>query len=166
MQSRRDAPLAVVAKFDGADICTFALPPREWDASRPNTADRALERFLLDVNRIGHGGFPGSSKSASEFSVGNGGGCDVQRLVEGSASACGRDGRGGRQPAGGCAPAQSCGGHGGPLARSLVDDGHRRSQARHRAQPLSAEGERAVAARSRCPRARSDVGRDPRSSVA
>ena len=54
-----------------------------------------LERFLLDVNRIGHGGFPWRRKSDSDAPSAAAEARHGERLLEGLAGACGCAGRGG-----------------------------------------------------------------------
>src|SRR5215470_8153372 len=79
-----------------------------------------LERFLLDVNRNCHGGFPRSRKSDSSAPSTPTEGSHGEGVLERLAGACGCDGRGGREPAGGRASAQPCTLHSGALARSVV----------------------------------------------
>src|SRR5215470_19514983 len=80
----------------------------------------ALEQFLLDVNRNCHGGFPRSRKSDSSAPSTRTEGSHGEGVLERLAGACGCDGRGGREPAGGRASAQPCTLHSGALARSVV----------------------------------------------
>src|SRR4029453_14249521 len=75
-----------------------------------------LERFLFDVNRNSHRGFPGSRKSDSSVPSAAAEGCHGEGLLERLARACGCDGRGGREPAGGRACAQPCSLYGSALA--------------------------------------------------
>src|SRR5262247_3019449 len=80
-----------------------------WSSARTPRVERSeLERFLLDVNRNCHGGFPRSRKSDSSALSAAAEGCHGEGLLERFARACSCDGRGGREPAGGCAYAQAC----------------------------------------------------------
>src|SRR5262249_16843548 len=115
-----------------AEIATTAISLAPRNLSSPVT-DRMeiflrLERFLLDVNRNCHGGFPRSRKSDSSAPSTPTEGSHGEGVLERLAGACGCDGRGGREPAGGRAGAQSRTLHSSALARSGAQDGQRRAQ--------------------------------------
>src|SRR5262250_3546188 len=114
------------------------LTSKAWLASRWCMKELTLARFLLDVNRNCHGGFPRSRKSDSSAPSTPTEGSHGEGVLERLAGACGCDGRGGREPAGGRASAQPCTLHSGALARSVAQDGQRRAQTGDRSQSLAA----------------------------
>src|SRR5262245_31997374 len=122
------------------------LKPHIWPRATVLLRDYTLERFLLDVNRNCHGGFPRSRKSDSSAPSIPTEGSHGEGVLERLAGACGCDGRGGREPAGGRASAQPCTLHSGALARSVAQDGQRRAQTGDRSHSLAAQGAPAMVA--------------------